>query len=43
MRELVSHVNKSYQIYALIDPRDNNVRYVGMSFDAHMGYIVLSR
>ena len=26
--------NKQYQIYALIDPRDNTIRYVGMSDDA---------
>jgi excisionase family DNA binding protein len=29
-------MHKSYQIYALIDPRDNSVRYVGFSRDAQL-------
>jgi hypothetical protein len=31
--------DKSYQIYALIDPRDNTVRYVGISIDADERFI----
>jgi excisionase family DNA binding protein len=30
----MEQANQSYQIYALIDPRDKTVRYVGMSKDA---------
>lgn len=30
---------KSYQIYALIDPRDNAIRYVGLSVDADERFI----
>lgn len=29
---------RSYQIYALVDPRDNCVRYVGLSVDAQQRY-----
>lgn len=35
----VSHINRSYQIYALIDPRDNLVRYVGLSISADVRFI----
>ena len=30
--------SRSYQIYALIDPGTNKVRYVGMSFDAYLRF-----
>ena len=30
--------NRSYQIYALIDPRDDIIRYVGLSIDAQIRY-----
>lgn len=33
MLKPLPHNKKQYQIYALIDPRDNNIRYVGMSGD----------
>jgi excisionase family DNA binding protein len=34
----LSQTNSSYQIYALIDPRDNAVRYVGLSTDAYVRF-----
>jgi excisionase family DNA binding protein len=30
----VAPIDRSYQIYALIDPRDKAIRYIGFSFDA---------
>ena len=36
--EAANHINKSYHIYALIDPRDNLVRYVGMSENAQVRF-----
>ena len=38
MQRLPDPGNKSYQIYILIDPRDNTVRYVGMSVNAQFRY-----
>jgi len=32
-------VNRGYEIYALIDPRDNLVRYVGLSISAEVRFI----
>ena len=32
--DLVAPIDRSYQIYALIDPRDMSIRYIGFSFDA---------
>lgn len=32
-------INRGYEIYALIDPRDSLVRYVGLSIDAHIRFI----
>ncbi len=31
----MEQASKSYQVYALIDPRDKTTRYVGISKDAH--------
>jgi len=30
--------SRSYQICALIDPRNDKVRYVGLSFDAYIRF-----
>lgn len=32
-------INRGYEIYALIDPRDNLVRYVGLSISANIRFI----
>jgi hypothetical protein len=32
-------VNRGYEIYALIDPRDEFVRYVGLSISAEVRFI----
>lgn len=34
----MERASKSYQIYALIDPRDSLVHYIGMSIDAQMRF-----
>ncbi len=34
----MGQANKLYQIYALIDPRDNSIRYIGMSADVHVRF-----
>ena len=38
MLETQKPPSQSYQIYALIDPRDDTVCYVGMSVDAQMRF-----
>jgi hypothetical protein len=38
-QEQFDPLNRGYEIYALVDPRDNLVRYVGLSIDAQIRFI----
>lgn len=38
MQELAEYPDKSYQIYALVDPRNNAIRYIGASSNIHSRY-----
>src|SRR5215470_2748594 len=37
-KKMMRWVDRQFQIYALVDPRDNMIRYVGMSDDVQFRY-----